>query len=135
MKWYIPLIVIGSFLFLFAIFGEPGSPVLSYGTVTSVAETDPANLTIIYSVTLTVTNIGTAASDNTVVAVYLNTPPGAPDWQQADLIFSVGHLAKGEENTLTNTTTLTVGKETYDLLTNGTLPETTVVATYSDAFF
>lgn len=135
MKWYIPLIIVGSFLILFVIFGEPGTPALSYGTVTSVAETDPENLTVTYSVTLTVTNIGTAASDNTVVSVYLKTPPDAPEWQQADLIFPIGRLAKGEEITRTNTTTLAVGKETYALLVNGTLPETTVVGTYSDAFF
>ncbi len=135
MKWYIPLIIIASCLLLFAIFGEPGTPALSYDTATSVAETDPANLTVTYSVTLTVTNIGTAASDNTVVAVYLKTPPDAPEWQQADLIFTLGRLAKGVETKRTDTTTLTVGEETYALLVNGTLPETTVVGTYTEAFF
>jgi hypothetical protein len=135
MKWYIPLIIVGSFLILFAIFGEPGAPALSYGTETSVAGTDPENLTVTYSVTLTVTNIGTAASDNTVVSVYLKTPPDAPEWKQADLIFPIGRLAKGEETTRTDTAALTVGEETYALLVNGTLPETTVVGTYSDAFF
>lgn len=135
MKWYIPLIIVGSFLILFAIFGEPGTPALSYGTETSVAGTDPENLTVTYSVTLTVTNIGTAASDNTVVSVYLKTPPDAPEWKQVDLIFPIGHLAKGEETTRTDTAALTVGEETYALLVNGTLPETTVVGTYSDAFF
>ncbi|WFN34078.1 hypothetical protein L1S32_09515 [Methanogenium sp. S4BF] len=135
MKWYIPLIIAGSCLLLFALFGEPGTPALSYGTVAAVAETDPANLTLTYTVTLTVENTGTAAADNIVVAVYLTTPPGAPEWQQADLVFPIGRLSKGEVATRTNTTTLTVEEETYTLLTSGTLPETAVVATYSDAFF
>lgn len=135
MKWYIPLIIAASCLLLFALFGEPGTPVLSYGTAASVAGTDPVNLTITYSVTLDVENTGTAAADNTIVAVYLTTPPGAPEWKQADLIFPIGRLAKGAEITRTDTTTITVGEETYALLANGTLPDIAVVATYSDAFF
>lgn len=136
MKWYIPLIIVGSCLLLFAIFGEPGTPALSYGTSAALAETDSTNLTLTYTVTLTVKNTGTVAADNVVVTVYLTTPPGAPEWHQADLIFPIGRLAKGELTTHTDTATLTVAEETYLFLTSGTLlPETTIVATYSDAFF
>jgi hypothetical protein len=135
MKWYTPLIIVGSFLLLFAFFGEPGTPELSYGTAVTVAETDPTNLTLTYTVAMTVKNTGTAAADNTIVTVYLKTPPGAPEWQQNDILFPVGRLAKGELTTRVDTTTLTVGEETYLFLTSGVLPETTVVATYSDAFF
>lgn len=135
MKWYTPLIIVASFLILLAIFGEPGTPSLTYGTETILTGTDSANLTVTYSVTLTVTNIGTAAADNTVVAVYLKTPPGAPEWQQAELIFPVGRIEAGEEINHNNSTSLTVGEETFILLVNGTPPETTVVGTYTDAFF
>ncbi|KAF1078668.1 CARDB domain-containing protein [Methanogenium sp. MK-MG] len=135
MKWYIPLIIAGSCLLLFAVFGEPGAPALTYGTETALAETDPANLTVTYTITLTVTNTGTATADNTVVSVYLTTPPSAPDWQQTDLIFPVGRIAAGETITRTDTADLRVGKETYAMLVNETTPATTVVGTYSDAFF
>ena len=135
MKWYLPLIIVGSFLLIFAFFGEPGTPALSYGTSVTLAGDDSTNLTLTYTVALTVKNSGTVAADNVVVSVYLTTPPGAPEWQQADLIFPIGRLAKKEQITHTNTATLTVGKEAYLFLTNGTLPDTTIVATYSDAFF
>lgn len=135
MKWYTPLIIIASFLILLAIFGEPGAPSLTYETEATLTDTDPANRTATYTVALSVKNTGTAAADNTIVAVYLKTPPGAPEWQQAELIFPIGRLGTEEERVLTDSTTLTVGKETYALLENGTPPEVTVVGTYSDAFF
>ncbi len=135
MKWYTPLIIVGSFLLLFAFFGEPGTPALSYGTSVTHAGDDSTNLTLTYTVAMTVKNTGTAAADNTIVTVYLKTPPGAPEWQQNEILFPVGRLAKGELTTHVDTTTLTVGKEAYLFLTNGTLPDTTIVATYSDAFF
>ena len=135
MKWYIPLIIVASFLFLLAIFGEPGTPSLIYETETRLTETDPANLTVTYTVTLTVTNTGTAAADNTIVAVYLTTPSNAPEWQQAEIVFPIGRIDTKDERIVTETTTLTTGEETYSLLLNGTSPETTIVGKYSDAFF
>ncbi|WP_062396715.1 hypothetical protein [Methanogenium cariaci] len=138
MKWYIPpLIIVGSCLLLFAVFGEPGTPSLTYETTTTLAETDPVNLTVTYTVSLMATNTGTTTADNTVISVYLTTPPDAPpEWQQTDLIFPVGRIAAGETITRTDTANLRVGKETYALLVNETPPpETTVVGTYSDAFF
>lgn len=135
MKWYIPLIIIASFLILLAIFGEPGAPSLTYGTEVTLTSADSANLTATYTVVLMVRNIGTATADNTIVAVYVKTPSNAPEWQQTELIFPVGRIGSKEERTFTNSTTLTVGEETYALLENGTPPEITVVGTYSDAFF
>lgn len=135
MKWHTPLIIIASFLILLAIFGEPGTPSLSYAADTTLTAVDNTNHTFTYTVTLTVRNTGTAAADATIVTVYLTTPPGAPEWQQAEVFFHAGRIAAGEQTVLTDTAALTVGKETASLFTNGTLPETTIVGTYTDAFF
>lgn len=135
MKWYTPLIIVTSFLILLAIFGEPGVPSLSYATETALTAADQTNHTLTYTVTLTVANTGTAAADNTMVTVYLTTPTGAPQWQQTDVIVPAGRIAAGETVVLTDVAVLQVGEETWPLLADGTPPETTIVGTYTDAFF
>ena len=135
MKWYTPLIIVASFLILLAIFGEPGAPSLSYAAETALTATDRANHTLTYTVTLTVTNTGTAAADNTVVTVYMTTPAGAPEWHQTEVTVPVGRIAAGETVVFTDVAVLSVGGETWPLLADGIPPETTIVGTYTDAFF